>query len=214
MFGALLLLATLAWAETPLPSYKDAVKRAAWVEVDQLMERGKYAEAIDRAAQFEDTVTETAGLAHLIGLSYIYLDEPKKAERHLERATRLDPEYAGPWHDLGELYLVQGRFDEAGACFEHVSELVPSGPGSAIGPRRLAEVAAHQGRPDAFEEHIREALRRGFSFREIAGLPNWQKFYADPVMSDSVEKMITVYGDRRVLESLVPPQSATAGPPE
>src|SRR5690606_3485539 len=108
--------------------------------------------------------------------------------------------------------LVQGRYDEAKSAFEQVTRLISKGPGAVIGPRRLAEIAAHQGDAEAFETQIREALRRGFSFRDIAGLPNWQRFYADPRLQDSVVKMITVYGDRRVLETLATPQAADASP--
>jgi len=213
MLQVLLVLLLSARAEVPLPSYAGALGRSAWVEVNGLVERGRYQEAIAEAQRFEDTVVETAGLEYLIGLSYRFLDDSKRAERHLRRAVELDPEYHSPWSDLGEIYLVQGRFEEARECYAKLTELLPSGPGSALGPRRLAEIAAHQHDPEAFEAHIREALRRGFSFREIAGLPNWQKFYADPVMRDSVQKMITVYGDRSVLETLAP-HTAEARPPE
>jgi len=213
MLQVLLLLLLSARAEMPLPSYSDAVGRSAWVQVNELVERGQYEEAIAEAQRFQDTVIETAGLEYLIGLSYRFLDNPKRAERHLRHSVELDPDYHSPWSDLGEIYLVQGRFDEARECYSKVTELLPNGPGAALGPRRLAEIAAHQQDPEAFEAHIREALRRGFSFREIAGLPNWQKFYADPTMHDSVLKMITVYGERSVLETLAP-HTAEARPPE
>ncbi len=206
------LLLDVASAEIPLPSYRDATTIAAWHEVNALVERGRYAEAVERAKAFERTVFETPGLAYLTGLSYRFLDDASLAERHLRRAATLDPDYAAPWSDLGEIYLVQGRYDEAREAFEHVARLLPKGPGSAIGPRRLAEIAAHQGDAAAFEHHIREALRRGFSFRDIAGLPNWKQFYADPALQDSVVKMITVYGDQKVLETLAPPLKADATP--
>jgi hypothetical protein len=78
-------------------------------------------------------------------------------------------------------------------------------PRGWMGPWRLAEVAANQHDADAFEDQMREALRRGFSFKTIAGLPNWQRFYADPVLHDSIEKLVTVYGDAKILDSLKSP---------
>lgn len=212
MWWLLALLVAPARADVPLPSYRDAASRSVWLEVNSLLERGDPEEAIEAAKEFQRVVMQTAGLEYLIGLSYRLLDQPDEAEEHLLRSIRLDPGYPSPYNDLGELYLVQGRFDEARGAFLKVQELVPSGPGSSLAPRRLAEIAAHQQDPEAFERHVRDALERGFSFRDIAGLPNWQKYYADPVMHDSIVKMITVYGDRKVLETLAP--AASASPPE
>lgn len=212
MLWLILLWLGVAQAEMPLPSYRTAATRAAWYDVNELVEARRYEEAIARAEAFEETVTETAGLEYLVGLSWRMLDDGKKAEAHLRRSVELDPEYAAPWGELGEIYMVQGRFDEARTCFEHVTELVQTGPGATSGPRRLAEIAAQQGDAPAFETHIREALRRGFSFREIAGLPNWQRYYADPRVRDSIEKMVTVYGDKRILETLAPQQAEGPSP--
>lgn len=207
-----LALIVAGWAETPLPDYPEVAARAAARQVDALVEQGQYTEAIARATAWERGVRESAGLAWRIGRSHRFLDDPLTAERHLRRAVALDPTLAPAWGDLGDVYLAQGRFDEAAPCFERVTTLRPTGPGAAMGPRRLAEIAAWRGDPEAFEDHIREALKRGFTFREIAGLPNWQRFYADPGMRDAIGKMVTVYGDRAVLDTLVPASTATVVP--
>ena len=59
-----------------------------------------------------------------------------------------------------------------------------------------------------FDDAAREALRRGFSFRENEGLPTWQRFYADPRMRDAIVKMVVVYGDERTLDTLAPRSTA------
>lgn len=202
---ALILLSTPALAEVPPPSYREALSVAAWHQVNDLIEAGKYEAAIDRAEAIEGQVLQSAGLAYLTGLSYRFLDRARPAERHLKRSIALDPTYSAPWGDLGELYLVQGRYDEARPCYEQVAALEAALP---VGPRRLAELSAHQHDAEGFETHIREALRRGFTFRDIAGLPNWRTFYADPTLHDSIDKMVTVYGDPTILETLAPPQTA------
>src|SRR5688572_11784807 len=209
-FGLALMFA--AYAETPLPAGPDAVARTAAAEVDALVDAERYEDAVARAQAWERTVRESAGLAWRTGRAYRFLDDRYAAERHLHRAVGLDPELAAAWGDLGEVYLSQWRYAEAVPCFERLAVLVPSGPGAALGPRRLAEIAAAQGDPEAFEDHVREALRRGFSFREIAGLPSWQRFYADPRMRDAITKMVTVHGDRTVLDTLVPASTAVATP--
>ena len=89
----MLLLAWLghpAHAEMPLPSYRDATTRAAWYDVNDLVEAGRYTDAIERAEAFEKTVAESAGLEYLIGLSWRFLDDGKRSERHLRRSTELD----------------------------------------------------------------------------------------------------------------------------
>ena len=158
--------------------------------------------AIDRATRFQREVTPDGGLEYLIGLAHRYLGDTAEAERHYRRATALRPDDQGAWNDLGEMHLASGRWAEAEVAFTHVARLVPEGPSAWIGPWRLAEVAAQQHDAARFEDHLREALRRGFTFRTIAGLPNWKGFYADPALSDSIEKLVTVYGDRAILDSL------------
>ncbi len=209
---------SLAAAEVPLPSWREELLRAEWAAVNAQIEQScteprfigqavtcreeTLRAAIDRAVAFQAQVTEDGGLAYLVGLAWRYLGDTAKAERHYRRATALRPDDQGAWNDLGEMYLAQGRLDEAAEAFDHVSELVADAPQGWIGPWRLAEVAAHRGDPAAFETHLREALRRGFTFQTIAGLPNWKAFYADPRMRDSLDKLITVYGDEAILDSL------------
>jgi len=208
----------LALAEIPLPSWREELIRAEWAAVNAAIEHacapprfigqawtwdeGVVHAAIDRAAAFQSQVAEDGGLEYLIGLGWRYLGDEGKAESHYRRATVLRPDDYGAWNDLGDLYLADGRWKEAEDAYTRVSALVADTPQAWIGPWRLAEVAAHQGDSVAFEAHIREALRRGFTFQLIVGLPNWKTFYADPRMRDSIEKLVTVYGDRRILDSL------------
>jgi tetratricopeptide (TPR) repeat protein len=192
----------VALAEVPLPSYREALVSEAWRQSNELLEAGLPEQAAGSAQAFEDTVEPDGSLEYLIGLSWNVRREPTKAAAHYELALKLDPDLGEAWYDLGELQLAAGAFDEARASFERVTALVTTGSHAYLGPQRLAEVAAHQQDPHAFEKHLHEALKRGFSFRSIAGLENWRRFYADPTMQDSVTKMITVYGEETTLESL------------
>ena len=200
-----LFVAVTANAEMPLPSYRDELVRKAWLEADELLEAGHLEEAAASAKAFEDQVTPDGTLEYLIGLSWRLRDEPRKAEKHYREALSLDPDLPEAWSDLGEILLVQGRLDEADDAFQKVEQGVPNGPYAWLGPQRLAEIGALRHDPEAFERHIHDALRKGFSFQTVVGLPNWRAFYADPAMHDSVEKMITVYGDPDILDSLKAP---------
>lgn len=205
----------LAFAGMPLPDYRDALVQAVWHEVDSLIEAAcldrpaqlachpePLAEAIQRATQFQRQVTPDARLEYLIGLAHRSGGDPTAAERSFRSAVALDADRADAWHDLGELMLLQGRYDDARVAFEHVARLVTDGNRAWLGPWRLAEVAGHQKDPAAFETHVRTALSRGFTFRLVRGDPTWRGFLADPVIGPSARKLITVYGTPDVLQSL------------
>ncbi len=206
----------VAFAEKPLPDLGTELARVEWRRLDLELERGCQfsplvgvvtcregvtEDVIQRVDAFSRGVVRDAGLEYLAGLAHRYGGEPARARRRYEAAVALDPTYDAAWYDLGELHLVQGRLDEAEAAFTKVAELV-QGEKAWIGPWRLAEVAATRGDAEQFEVHIKEALRIGFSFESIAGLPNWKAFYADPRLRDTLDKLLTVYAAPGVRESL------------
>ena len=154
------------------------------------------------AKSWQDQVQDDAGLAYLQGLAWRYLGETERARAALLQAVALDPDDRAAWYDLGELYLADGELQSASEAFAQVTRLIPEGPEAWIGPWRQAEVAAARQDAAAFEQHLRAALTHGFDLRQIAGLPNWKAYLADPVVGPSVEKLITVYGSRDVLDSL------------
>jgi tetratricopeptide (TPR) repeat protein len=197
-------LGSEASAETALPSYRDDLVRQEWRAVDDLLEAGLHAEAAERAIAFQDRVVRDGTLEYLVGLSWRLRHDDYRAEMHYRAALELNPRLQEAWNDLGEIALSDARFDEAERAFKEVSSLVPAGPFAWLGPQRLAEIAAHRHDPIRFEQHMHEALRRGFTFRSVDGLPNWRTFYADPALHDSVEKLVTVYGDERTLGSFRP----------
>lgn len=217
-FLILMLALASAHAELPLPDYDRTLARARWHQVNAIIETAcgydmvqkgmacteDVGRAITLADDFQRTVMKDAGIEYLAALAHKLSGQQAKAKRRYRAALALDAELTEGWYDLGEILLVEGDFPGADDAFERVAALVPQGPRAWLGPWRRAEVAAHQRDIEAFELHMREALRRGFSFEEIRGLPNWRAFYADPDLRDSINKLITVYGTPSVLESLLP----------
>jgi len=201
-----------------LPSYREALIQRTWHQLNDRLEQlcrfDTRAQAVvcsqdpepllDHARAFQKHVTLDAGLAYLIGLGERYRGQHKLAKRHYREALELDPTYTAAWHDLGELHLIDGQIDLAHEAFSQVANLHETGPNCWIGPWRLAEVAAHRQDAQEFEAQMREALRRGFSFRQIDGLPNWKAFYLDPSLQMVIDKLVRVYGTKETLDSLRP----------
>ena len=211
----ILLLFTRALAVIPLPSYREELARKRWAEVNTLLEEGcavnvfpvlcregATERAIAHADAWQDAIVRDAGLEYLAGLAHRYAGREDEAIRRYTRAIGLDPARAEAWYDLGELRMARGDLPGATEAFTHVRDLRPDGEMGWIGPWRLAEVAALDHDPVGLEQNIKVALRRGFSFRQIAGQANWRAFYADPALVDTLDKLLTVYADRAVRESL------------
>ncbi len=214
----LALLAASALAEIPLPDYDRALARREWIALNSRLDATcafspatarvecrdpeVLDEVIARATRWQRAIHTDPGLTYLVGLANRYKGFHPRARRFMEEAVHLDPDYRAPWYDLGEICLLQGDLECAEHAFEQVDRLTPDGEDSWIAPWRLAEVAAFRRDPEAFEAHVREALRRGFTFDRVVALPNWQGFARDPQIGPSVEKLVSVYGSPRDLEVL------------
>jgi tetratricopeptide (TPR) repeat protein len=204
----ILLLLQGARGEMPLPSFPDELARQRWIEVDGILTEGCATDqfpvkcgqgipdrAIAHADAFQKAIREDAGLEYLAGLACRYAGREDEAIRRYRHAIQLDPKRAEAWYDLGEIYQIRADLPAAREAFEQVSTLRSTGDLAWIGPWRLAEVGAMAHDPDAFERDLKEALRRGFSFRHVAGQPHWKAFYQDPALRDTLDKMLTVYAE-------------------
>lgn len=216
-----MIAALLGWgvalAEVPLPSYRDELVRDRWAQVDGILREGCTTDrfpvacqegVVDRAIAavdvFEDAVVRDAGLEYLAGLACRYGGRDDQAVTRYQSALALDPKLAEAWYDLGEIWMTRARYDDARHAFEQVRDLEADTDHAWLGPWRLGEVAALQHDPAGFERHIKEALRHGFSLRQIMGQENWRGFYADPALRDVLDKLLTVYSTEDVRDSLKP----------
>lgn len=213
--------ATVAHAEPTLPSYKDQVVIAAWTDVDAAItascdwpqgseglgvpvrcDPAALRAAIAGAEAFERTVVPDGRIRYLIGLAHRHLGAVDAAEAAFRDALKLSPNRAEAWFDLGE--LLAGKRDWTGAreAFTHVTTLVPTGPRSWPGWLQLAQTDAQLKDAEAFEAHLRSAVRYGFDLQLIAGDAAWKGFLADPVTGPSVERVVRTYGGPEILASL------------
>lgn len=179
-------------------------------ETPDLYERGvlspasqtRFKTALLWANAFEQQVFETAGMAYLKGLIWTHLHDLSRAKKEYLRSLKLDPDGVDTLFDLGELYMMEKRYEDAKVSYQRVSDLVPTGPDTWHAPFRLAEIAGHQSNPDALELHLREAIRRGFPLAQLPHSPSWMEFYQEPSLRDKIYKLYSVYGDVRMLTPL------------
>ncbi len=205
--------AAVAWAEIPLPSYSvavaDAERAAAFLALDRICPEDRFGHVhvcgdgadalVARIDAWQVAVFPQPGLAYLGALTRRYQGRNSEAMARYRTTLKLDPNSEAAWYDLGELLLLESRLDEAERAFEEVSRLRPGGSNAWLGPWRLAEVAAYRHDPIGLDRHMREALRRGFSFDVVKDLPNWARFYADPPLRDTLRKLLTVYATPELL---------------
>lgn len=215
------LLVAVGWgASPPLPSYRAAVADAERAAASRAVAAvcpynrlgqvhvcdGSGADALVlRLDQWQATVFADAELTYWAALVRRYQGRNDDALRRYRAAIDLDATDEAAWYDLGELLLAAQRLDEAEHAFEEVSRLLPTGANSWTGPWRLSEVAAERHDAAGFDIHLREALRRGFSFQTIKAAPNWKRYAVDPALADTLRKLLTVYATPDVLPALLEP---------
>ena len=126
---------------------------------------------------------------------------------HLLKSTlQKDGSLAAAWYDLGELQLMKNALEPAKESFQRATVLTADHPQGWAGPYRLAEVAGFQKDAIAFEHHLEEAFRRGFSMsRTIRGDPRWAVFMQQEALAAVLVKLATLYGEEAVLDSLLAP---------
>lgn len=110
-------------------------------------ERAHGEELLQRAIGYYDRYLElesTAEASTERALCEYYLGDTDAATSDLEAVTQSWPEYAPAWADLGMLYEVAGRTDEATAAYEKAVELDPD---DEAGAKSFAE-----GRLEAMQE--------------------------------------------------------------
>lgn len=177
-------------AELPPRDYREELAQGAARAAEDLNARGLYSQAIEQAQGFEDRLFPASSVEYEIAYAYNRQDKTSRALTHYQRAVELDPTNAAAWYDAGELLLRQGELDRARESFQQAALLQPT---HWAGPFRLADVAARQRDPVAFELHFKETLRRGFDLRTILQNENWRGYYRDPLLGPVIKRVVTVY---------------------
>jgi tetratricopeptide (TPR) repeat protein len=90
---------------------------------EAVIAEGRWLEAI-KILEAEPKLLEfDASLSWYLGWAYFKLDDYASAERHLARASRLQPWWAAAWWALGEVQREAGHFAEAARNLKRALEL-------------------------------------------------------------------------------------------
>lgn len=87
------------------------------------------------------------------------------AERLLRQVTQSQPELAGPWVNLGQVYLQLGNDEEAGIAFRRA---IAANPENCAAYNQLGVLARQMGDFEAAESHYKNCL---------AANPDWADVY-------------------------------------
>jgi arylsulfatase A-like enzyme/Tfp pilus assembly protein PilF len=112
------------------------------------LEAGRVADAT-RVFDFILSVEEYAPAHNGLGLIAIQRQDMGSAQRHFERAVKLDPDLVESQLNLGLIYKMQGDRDRARACFEAFVARAPRNQYGPLIPKVEAEIAMLQQAPAA-----------------------------------------------------------------
>jgi len=201
MLLALLVSLSAAQAELPAPDYREVLVAAAESEADALIAAGELEAALALVERFRAEVADHPRLVYEEGLVRRLSGDSDAALELLEASVASDPTLAHAWYDLGEVRLQRGDEGGAAEAFERASEMSEQHPQGWAGPFRLAELAGRRGDAAGFERWLKEALRRGFTFRVVVQDPTWKGFLSTPGLSEILRRMATVYGNEEVIRT-------------
>ncbi len=119
----------------------------------RLIKTGQFGPAEEYCRTFLEQSPDDINVLGLLGAILLKLERPDDAKLFLERAIRLEPEFAKPYEDLGFLNLQTGDLGRALHYFEEAIRLDPEQPGAWSG---LADALIRNGD----EERARTARRR------------------------------------------------------
>ncbi len=200
----MILLLAAAYAEIPPPDYHRELANAAADQAAVFAQAGSVAQ-MEAAEEFAKRWRRTLGsrdaqgsaqLAYELGLGWRLAGDAERAEGALDDAITADPTLVAALYDRGEVKLQRGDLDGALADF---TEVVKHAPETWPAHFRLADIAARRGDVVVFERELTEALRYGFSFRDVAQDPAWRTIFLDPKLGLVMQRLITVYQGDDVL---------------
>ncbi len=95
---------------------------------------------------------------NICGGAFTYIGEAARAEELCDRALAIDPNYADVYFNLGMIYVLLGRLEEARVAFDTVERMAPEGPISRYYEWYRSHIPMHMGDYAAAEALVRIAI--------------------------------------------------------
>jgi len=120
----------------------------------RLLSAGDYRAGVPLLESLNETDPDNSVVLFNLGMAYSDLGRLSEARAHLEKAVRIDQQYASAWVALGVAQERSRRTDEALASFRTALELQPDNP---YAERSIGAALGNAGNLEEAEKHFRRA---------------------------------------------------------
>jgi tetratricopeptide (TPR) repeat protein len=182
----------------PAPDYRAELGARLGAQIEALSATNPEA-AGTLGARIEDRVGPLAEARYATGLAFNRARDRDTALVWYDRCLALAPLHRGALYDRAELRLLGGDTEGARA---DLGLLLAHPPVHWSTQLRVAQLAAMDGDPLAFERAMVGALAAGFELRTLALDPAWRAWLDDPALGPILHRLIAVYGSEGLLDEL------------
>jgi len=106
--------------------------------------------------ELDSTQPKCAAAHRYVGSHLGRLGLLRPARAQLEAAAAIDPDHPGAWTDLGNVHRIEGRNEEAAACYRRALVIAPDAEDAQLGAAACDSTA---GRTEAAVERLRGCVR-------------------------------------------------------
>lgn len=151
LFRAAFSHRSLSVAIEPTPEHERLMARiVATAQGSGTQDLAALLDALDR------TQPKCAAAHRYVGSHLGRLGLLRPARAQLEAAAAIDPDHPGTWTDLGNVHRIEGRNEEAAACYRRALVIAPDAEDAQLGAAACDSTA---GRTEAAVERLRGCVR-------------------------------------------------------
>ena len=184
----------------PRLNYKREIEERGLAQIEVFLQSERPREAERYLQDFERELFPSAWLHYEIALQYNVQGNLEEALKHYDRALGLEPLMLRALYDRAEIYLLK---DQELKAEQDLLRLVEADVEHWVVYFRLAEIYAEQNNVTLFEEMMLKSIRHGFSMSILLeSKTKWKSYALDPIIGVSLRRMIQLYGDEQIWESL------------
>ena len=197
-----MILLFLLWEAVAEPrlSYKRELEDRALHSLSQLLVEDDRKAVTVYVETFEQELFPSARIHYELALQYNKQLQVSEALYHYEEALKIDPTYQEALYDRAELYFLEGDIEKSKKDLQFLVSLDVE---HWVIYYRLAAINAREGNGALMEQNLLQAIRYGLSL-ELLTVPQekWREYAKEPTLQHHLQKIIQLYGDETIWESL------------